>query len=288
MIFSREKIARIYFPDRAAEFRLKNSYRQIKSERSDGFSAIRLHPESNSDTPVKLKIAFLSDLHYQGRAYHDRIIDSFCRFLEREKCDYLLLGGDSCGDACCLAPLPDVLRRLSGCAPKTFAVLGNWECGKCWITLQEWRELFASGGVALLNDSYIAEKGLFLGGLSDCRKSLKNPVIPEVDPSFDGFKLLISHNIDSALSAENYPALNSYDLVLCGHNHGGQIRLPLLGAPLSGSIYGRKFDYGLYRKKDESNPDIFISSGAGEGVVPFRLFCRREVVIVEVSNSNRS
>ena len=282
MILFRGKIDRIYFPLRAAEFRRKKSYCQIKSERHRDFSAIRLR-RGSPGFPGRLKAAFISDLHYQERHYHERIIDSVCRFLEQEKCDLLILGGDGCGDACFLDKLPEVLKKFSCCAPVSFAVPGNWELGKSWITLDRWREIYFSGGFKLLSDSFFCGENFFLGGLSDCRKSEVLPHLPEIAPEFKGFKLLVSHNVDSALAADNYERLSDYDLVLCGHNHGGQMRLPGVGTLLSGSIYGRKFDYGLYGKRDRSKPEIFISSGLGEGVVPFRIGCRREVVIVECS-----
>ena len=278
MILFRGKIDRIYFPRRAAEFRRERSYCQLKSEKHRTFSVIRLHRDIASS-----KTAFISDLHYQERRYHERIIDNICRFLAEEKCDTLVFGGDCCGDACFLDQLPEVLKKFSRCAPKRFAVPGNWELGKSWITLDRWREIYAAGGVELLCDSSFCSGNLFLGGLSDCRKSEVLPHIPEVDPAFDGMKLLISHNVDSALAAADYEQLANYDLVLCGHNHGGQMRLPGVGTLLSGSIYGRKFDYGLYGKKDGSKPEIFISSGVGEGVIPFRIGCRREVVIIDRS-----
>ena len=73
------------------------------------------------------------------------------------------------------------------------------------------------------------------------------------------------------------------DLVFAGHTHGGQIRLPLVGAliaPNQGLF--PKYDAGRY---DEEGSTMFVSRGLGNSLVPFRLFNRPELVVVTLKNS---
>lgn len=74
-------------------------------------------------------------------------------------------------------------------------------------------------------------------------------------------------------------AKEDYDLVLSGHSHGGQIRLPFIGgivAPHQGIF--PKFDGGLY---EEKNTKMIVSRGLGNSLFPFRVFNKPEVVFIE-------
>ena len=73
---------------------------------------------------------------------------------------------------------------------------------------------------------------------------------------------------------------NDVDIVFAGHTHGGQIRLPLAGAILSGCNLKVKFAAGLFYFKKSV---LHVSRGLGEGrYSPFRFFCSPEAVILEV------
>ena len=61
--------------------------------------------------------------------------------------------------------------------------------------------------------------------------------------------------------------------MLCGHNHGGQVRLPLIGPVYMPSRYGRRFDAGLFRI---GNMALYVNKGLG-GEHPLRLGARPEI-----------
>ncbi len=90
----------------------------------------------------------------------------------------------------------------------------------------------------------------------------------------DSYRILLSHR------PETFGAYVSQqiDLVLTGHAHGGQFRLPVIGgviAPNQGLF--PKYDAGLYT---EGKTNMIVSRGLGNSVLPFRLNNRPEVVIV--------
>lgn len=71
------------------------------------------------------------------------------------------------------------------------------------------------------------------------------------------------------------------DLVLSGHAHGGQFRLPFVGglvAPNQG--FFPKYDSGLY---SEDNTNMIVSRGIGNSILPFRFNNRPEVILIELS-----
>lgn len=68
------------------------------------------------------------------------------------------------------------------------------------------------------------------------------------------------------------------DLMLSGHTHGGQVRLPLIGAIFTGSLYGRKLQKGLYQIHDTL---LYISRGIGLeglGAPRVRFLCSPEII----------
>ena len=70
------------------------------------------------------------------------------------------------------------------------------------------------------------------------------------------------------------------DLVLSGHAHGGQFRLPFVGglvAPNQGLF--PKYDAGLYT---EENTNMIVSRGIGNSILPFRFNNRPEVILIEL------
>lgn len=83
----------------------------------------------------------------------------------------------------------------------------------------------------------------------------------------------LAHTPDSALRLMSSGA----DLVLCGHTHGGQIRLPVVGPLVVPSKHGRAYDWGLFRKKGSW---LLITSGLGSYVPPGRLGCPPEAVLI--------
>ena len=78
--------------------------------------------------------------------------------------------------------------------------------------------------------------------------------------------------------------LYDMDLVLTGHAHGGQFRLPLIGgliAPNQGLF--PKYDDGLY---SEGSTNMIVSRGLGNSIIPFRFNNRPEVVLIELKGQN--
>ena len=92
------------------------------------------------------------------------------------------------------------------------------------------------------------------------------------------FTLLLSHRPELL----NVYAENNIDLVLSGHAHGGQIRLPFSGglyAPNQGFM--PEYDAGTYSKGDTT---MIVSKGIGNSAFPLRFNNRPEVVLIELEN----
>ncbi len=94
----------------------------------------------------------------------------------------------------------------------------------------------------------------------------------------DGFTVLLSHRpelFDTYVTA-------GMDLVLSGHAHGGQFRLPIIGglvAPNQGMF--PKYDAGLYTAR---NTNMIVSRGVGNSIVPFRFNNRPEIILIQLQS----
>ena len=95
----------------------------------------------------------------------------------------------------------------------------------------------------------------------------------------EGFTVLLSHRPELFDVYVDY----DLDLVLSGHAHGGQLRIPLIGgvvAPNQG--FFPKFDAGIYT---EGNTNMLVSRGIGNSAFPFRVNNRPEVILVELNTN---
>ena len=98
----------------------------------------------------------------------------------------------------------------------------------------------------------------------------------------DSFTILLYHSPDLAPQAAGL----DIDLQLSGHTHGGQVRLPGLGAIVTGSLYGRRFQSGKYSL---GNMTLYITRGIGlegAGAPRVRFLCPPEITVWEISGSD--
>ena len=91
----------------------------------------------------------------------------------------------------------------------------------------------------------------------------------------DGWRVCLCHMPDKA----RYLPLKRADLMLSGHSHAGQVRLPVLTRlilPPGGKFY----PYGLYRPQGPGAAQLYVSRGIGMSGVPFRFLAPPELVVL--------
>ena len=107
-------------------------------------------------------------------------------------------------------------------------------------------------------------------------ETVMNTKLEDLHTEHDGFTILLSHRpelFDTYVDQD-------IDLVLSGHAHGGQFRLPFIGglvAPNQGLF--PEYDAGIYT---EDNTNMLISRGVGNSILPFRINNRPEVILIEL------
>ncbi len=234
-----------------------------------------------------LRVVQLSDLHY-GPFIGAASVRVWVDAALRERPDLILVTGDfvDADVEGSVAPLFAELSRLK--APlgvwgvwgnHDYASFGGPERRKLgwrpdWPQRQkEFARQLAAAGVRILLDAGVQVRGdLYLAGLDDLwHGGVHLPAA--LRGSGTGATLLMSHNPDVL---PGVPA--SVGLTVCGHTHGGQVRLPLVGAIMTSSRYGERFARGFV-----SGPAPgFVSRGLGVTGLPLRLNCPPEVVALDL------
>jgi predicted MPP superfamily phosphohydrolase len=121
---------------------------------------------------------------------------------------------------------------------------------------------------------------VFVEGTDD--PVLGHPKIAEGNLQFDSadLRILLSHSPDILYSDEI--KRKKFDILLSGHTHGGQIRMPGIGALITGTRHAkRKESYGAYRTPD--GMFINVSAGIGYSLLPIRINCPAELVLIELT-----
>lgn len=75
----------------------------------------------------------------------------------------------------------------------------------------------------------------------------------------------------------DYLISKDLSLILAAHTHGGQVRFPILGAPIVSSSYGQKYTRGVIKQNDVQ---MFVTSGVGESILPFRFLVPPEIAVL--------
>jgi predicted MPP superfamily phosphohydrolase len=101
----------------------------------------------------------------------------------------------------------------------------------------------------------------------------------DLDASFKGvpdtaFALVLTHAPEAFEELAQRPAAR---LVLAGHTHGGQVRLPFIGAVRVPSRYGTRFARGLFKLGDTL---FYVNAGMGMSHLPIRFLCRPELTVL--------
>lgn len=112
-------------------------------------------------------------------------------------------------------------------------------------------------------------------GLDDPHLNRDDRSLLRRDPAA-ALALCVVHDPSPYLDA----ARAGYDLTISGHTHGGQVRLPFLGAVVTNSDLPRRFARGL---SDVNGSQLFVNPGLGTGkFAPFRFLCRPEASVLRL------
>jgi len=226
---------------------------------------VKIRPLRLGQGPGTQRLVHFTDLHHKGdRAYLQSVVAQINALAP----DFACFTGDLVEDK---KFMPETLEILSGLKIPLFGVPGNHDywCGASFAPIQK---CFAATGGAWLLDGHrtIADGRINLIGMTCMRGD--EPHLP-LNPATKNILLM------------HYPAWakrlggQRLDLILAGHSHGGQVRIPFYGAPVI--PFGcDEYDLGLFQTK--AGP-LYVNPGIGYiHDYNFRFNCRPEITVIEI------
>lgn len=230
-----------------------------------------------------LKIAVLSDLHAGGSHIDERKLRLIVERTNELQPDLIVICGDYISGGRShhemnpetFAPYLKDFRAPLG----VYSVLGNHDW---WFNGEQVRRALEANGIKVLENEIakIDTRGtsFWLVGLADLwtRPQQIDETVASVPV---GARMIaITHNPDIF---PNVPATVS--LLLAGHTHGGQVRLPLLGSLVSVSRFGDRYVSGHIV---ENGRHLFVTTGIGTSIYPVRFGVPPEIVLLTITAKN--
>lgn len=235
-----------------------------------GADARLLEPQWVKVTRLRLnekpthRFVHFSDLHHKGDREHTKSVVELINSLSP---DFVCFTGDILEEA---KYLPEALGLLSCIKSPLYGVPGNHDYTS-GVSFEDIGQCFASTGGAWLMDEQmmIANGKINLIGLA-----LLSPRHPAPVPAAGVMNLVMFHYPIWAKRMGD----EKFDLMLAGHSHGCQVRIPFYGPVVRPYAVG-EYDLGLFHTK--AGP-LYVTSGIGWFPLPVRFNCRPEIVVVEV------
>ncbi len=215
-----------------------------------------------------LRIVHLADLHVRKQGPREKKLPEIVSGLEP---DLILHSGDFFGH---VEGDEDIVKELlkSWDVPQ-YACRGNMD------DFADYAEALDGAGVVRLDEETVEIEvngvPLTISGFPSGYEYSITKDLSEL--SDDIFNIVLYHHPQGFIRVHNTPA----DLMLAGHTHGGQVRLPFYGALITLDGFGKRWEYGRY---DEEGATLIVSRGLGaEPSVPeIRFLCPPEVVVIDL------
>jgi predicted MPP superfamily phosphohydrolase len=241
-------------------------------------------------------IMHISDLHFKDYMNKDEALNSV---ISSQRADLVLITGDFITSDDDIDPVIDFLKKIKS-KDGIFATLGNHDYVYSTIleaylfskirgdkknNVARLIELLKRIGVRLLINEYVLIKArtsrIFVEGTDD--PHLGYPLISDMDENYkkSDLKILLSHSPDMLYSQELKK--KSFDLMLSGHTHGGQIRIPIVGPLATSTRFAQRNEtLGLFKR---DTMYVNVSSGVGHSALPIRINCPAEIVLITLKKS---
>lgn len=236
-----------------------------------------------------LRLLHLSDLHVERLALRERRLFHIVETLSPDAIaltgDYLILAAEQ--DEAVHAAARQTLKalcRIAGPQCPIYAIPGSPPVDHPHIVPHIFADLPIHWLLDEVRDVRLKNHAIRIAGLR-CTAERKRDA-PRLRRLLNGrapaerFTLLLYHSPDLMPEATEI----GVDLYLCGHTHGGQIRLPLYGAVFTSSEFGKRYEMGRYQAGDTT---LYVNRGLGVeglGAPRARFLAPPEIVLWTLSN----
>lgn len=228
-------------------------------------TTVRIASEKLPKGSTPLRIVQLTDLHCDGL---NRVQSKLAKTIKPLAPDLIVFTGDAANNPTGLIAFKDCMRQVSAIAP-TFGVAGNNDFrGEDIFAETPVVKLEGKASVLDIHGTKVWINGVPVNQPESVQPSMNAAPV-------DMFDIFLYHYPAAVLA----PAVEKIDLLCVGHTHGGQVRMPFVGALVTNSQVGKQYEYGLYHLKKGA---MFVSRGIGMIALPVRFLAPPEVVLIEV------
>jgi predicted MPP superfamily phosphohydrolase len=226
-----------------------------------GLETTRLRVTNLRSGPSSCRFVHFTDFHHKGDVEYAA---ELVRTINQLTPHFVCFTGDLVEEA---RFAPEALEFIRQIKAPVYGIPGNHDF-QSGVPFSDFRDSFAAtGGEWLVDESaLVAEHDLEIVGMG--RKGLRDLPVREASR-----RVLLIH----------YPAVadiveRRFDLILAGHSHGGQIRVPFIGALVVPKGVG-PYDHGYY---ETAYGPLYVNAGIGTYRIPFRWNCRPELTLVSI------
>lgn len=219
-----------------------------------------------------IRLALVADTHFTSD-YLPPTVEQAVKAIERSKADLVIVAGDLVSSREGWSATRRFLSQLRSISP-VIVVWGNhdhWHLNDLQAKARELRSL----DITILTNENTRFDGLRVVGVDDPYTG-HSDLSKAISGLKEGPRILIAHSPQIIGEAKGI-----FELVVSGHTHGGQVRIPLLGPPfvLLPKRY-RKYVSGLYRVEGTW---LYVNRGLGTSFLPIRFNCPPELTIIDVT-----
>lgn len=227
---------------------------------------------------TELKVVHISDIQV-SESYTENRLDKLVEKINSQSPDIVVFTGDLYDDYAVYHPEKKVQKALAGIHAKygKYAVWGNRDYGGS--AMRAYPKIMKKGGFQLLtNETETVRlpngRTVCIGGLDDVLFGKPDyTLMDSADIKNCDYRILMLHEPDAA---DRLPA-KSADLVLAGHSHGGQVKLPFFKMKTS---LAKKYTDGFY---SVNGMKLFVNTGIGTSHYPVRFFVPPEIDVFHIS-----
>lgn len=228
-----------------------------------------------------LKVVQLSDIQV-SETYSVKQLENLVNKVNQLSPDIIVFTGDLFENFSASPQQQDVTNHLSQLKATVgkYAIWGNRDYGGGAFKIYE--NVLSDAGFTLLNNSgvdvdVLNSKKLFIGGLDD--GLLGNPNVDNLLATMDGnydYKIVLMHEPDMADLLKD----TSINLLLAGHSHGGQIRVPFFKTT---TALAEKYTDGFYTINNSSGMQLYVNTGIGTSRIAARFMVPPEISVFNIN-----
>ncbi len=221
-----------------------------------------------------IRIVLLTDFHSSSYGDNQQVLVDV---IDRQKPDVILLGGDIMEDVRTHENSIELLTQIGGKYP-CFYVTGNHEE---WSgEVDDIKAAVRECGITVLEGGYADFGGIRICGVDNSLYG--EQFVNCVNAAAESFTVFMSHRPDRVEMYSGY----GFDVVVCGHAHGGQVRIPFLmnGLFAPDQLLFPEYAGGRY-VLDDGRTEMIVSRGLCKNLLP-RVFNQPEVVVIDITAEN--